>query len=139
MKTITVSVLVEAPLERVWECWTLPEHITKWNHASDDWECPVAENALRVDGRFSARMQAKDGSEGFDFGGTYTTIDPLRTISFVLYDHRPVTVTFVETDQGVLVTETFEMENENSEELQRAGWQVILNNFKLCAKAPTNI
>ena len=84
-------------------------------------------------------MQAKDGSEGFDFGGTYTIIDPLRTISFVLYDHRPVTVTFVETDQGVLVTETFEMENENSEELQRAGWQVILNNFKLCAKAPTNI
>ena len=84
-------------------------------------------------------MQAKDGSEGFDFAGTYTTIDPLRTISFVLYDHRPVTVTFVETDQGVLVTETFEMENENSEELQRAGWQVILNNFKLCAKAPTNI
>lgn len=135
MKTITVSVLVEAPLERVWECWTLPEHITKWNHASDDWECPVAENDLRVDGRFSARMQAKDGSEGFDFGGTYTIVDPPHTLTYTLDDNRPVTVIFVETDEGILVTETFEMENENSEELQRAGWQAILNNFKLCAES----
>ena len=134
MKNITISVLVEASLERVWERWTLPEHITKWNHASDGWECPSAENDLQVGGRFSARMQAKDGSEGFDFGGTYITVDPLHTIAYTLEDDRQVTVSFIQTEEGVLVSETFEMENENSEELQRGGWQTILNNFKLCAE-----
>lgn len=134
MKNITISVLVEASPERVWERFTLPEHITKWNHASDDWECPSAENDLQVGGRFNARMQAKDGSEGFDFGGTYATVDPLHTIVYTLDDDRQVTVTFTETEEGVLVSETFEMENENSEELQRGGWQAILDNFKLCAE-----
>jgi uncharacterized protein YndB with AHSA1/START domain len=128
MKNITISVLVEAPLERVWECWTRPEYITKWNHASE------AENDLRVGGRFSSRMEAKDGSEGFDFGGMYTKIEPLVLIESILDDNRQVTVTFIKTDRVVLVTETFEMENENSEELQRMGWQAILNSFKLCAE-----
>jgi len=94
----------------------------------------MAQNDLQVGGRFSARMQAKDGSEGFDFGGTYTDIDPLHTIAYILDDNRQVTILFAETEGGVLVTETFEMENENSEELQRVGWQAILNNFKLCAE-----
>lgn len=131
MKSIIVAIVVDAPLERAWECWTSPEHITKWNFASDDWECPWAENDLQVGGHFVSRMSAKDGSEGFDFNGTYTIVEPMRRIAYTIEGGREVTVTFNETDKGVEVSESFELEDINSEELQRAGWQAILNNFKL--------
>ena len=129
MNTITISALVQAMPEKVWQYWTLPEHITHWNHASDDWECPSAVSDLRVGGRFVVRMSAKDGSEGFDFTGEYTAVEPYTNISYTIDGGRVVDITFEETAGGVLVTETFEMEDVNSEELQRAGWQAILNNF----------
>ena len=130
MKKLTVSAIVSAPLTEVWECWTAPEHIIKWNFASDDWECPWAENDLRTGGRFVSRMSAKVGPEGFDLKGSYTIVELLSTIAYVLEDGREVKITFVEDEGRVTVTETFEMEDKNSEDKQRAGWQAILNNFK---------
>lgn len=130
MKTITVSTIVDAPIEHVWKAWTEPEHITQWNFASDDWESPHATNDLRVDGKFTARMQAKDGSAGFDFEGTYTKVEKHKTIEYAMGDGRKVQVHFEPGPDGVQVTETFEMENMYPEEMQRSGWQAILNNFK---------
>lgn len=130
MNPITVQALVHASLSKVWDCWTLPEHITKWTFASDDWESPSAENDLRVGGTFKTRMQAKDGSAGFDFSGIYSTVRERALIEYGISDGRRVKVEFVETPEGVRVTETFDPENENPEELQRSGWQSILNNFK---------
>ena len=129
-KTITINALVKAPVEKVWECWTEPEHITKWAFASDDWEAPSAENDLTVGGRFVTRMQAKDGSAGFDFGGEYTEVVPHEKISYTMDDGRTCVTEFVAVEDGTQITTTFEMETENSEDMQRAGWQAILNNFK---------
>lgn len=130
MAPITVQTLVNAPLQKVWDAWTKPEHITKWCFASDDWEAPAAENDLRVDGRFSTTMAAKDKSMSFDFGGVYTTVQEHAVIEYTMDDGRTVKVTFTETPEGVQVTESFDPENENSEEMQRAGWQSIMDNFK---------
>jgi uncharacterized protein YndB with AHSA1/START domain len=127
---ITVQTLVGANMAKVWQTWNVPEDITMWCFASDDWYAPFAENDLRVGGKFVTTMSAKDGSESFDFSGVYTTIEENKKISYTLDDSRTVEIIFEETDGGVLVTETFEMENENTEELQRAGWQAILENFK---------
>jgi uncharacterized protein YndB with AHSA1/START domain len=130
-KKITVEVEVHASMEKVWNFWTEPKHITKWCFASDDWEAPHATNDVRVGGKFTTRMSAKDGSAGFDFGGTYTVVKKHIVMEYEMDgDQRHVSITFTPTHKGVKVTETFEMENENSEELQRGGWQAILNNFK---------
>ena len=130
MKTITVEASVHAPLEKVWKAWTTPEHIMKWNHASEDWECPYAENDVHVGGKFLSRMSAKNGSTSFDFSGIYSEIIPLSRIAYTIEDGRTVSVTFEEKDGVTHLSETFEMENENTEEKQYEGWQSILINFK---------
>ena len=110
--------------------WITPEHIINWNAASDDWHTTAAKNDLKVGGKCNYRMEAKDGSMGFDFTGTYTKVKEREVIDYVLDDGRTVSVLFESTDGGVNITETFEAENTNSIDLQKAGWQAILNNFK---------
>ena len=130
----TVATFVKAPVDKVWESFTSPEHIVHWNHASDDWECPHAENDLRIGGRFLSRMAAKDGTSAFDFSGMYFKVDKERELSYTLDDGRVVSVTLVENEGGVKLTVTFELEEENSEELQKKGWQAILDNFRKYAE-----
>lgn len=130
MTAITVSTTVNAPLEHVWKAWNTPEDITQWYFASDDWHAPSATNDLRVDGRFKTRMEAKDGSFGFDFEGTYTNIDGKQTIEYSMDDGRKVSIKFEDMGESTKVTETFDAETQNPEEMQRAGWQAILDNFK---------
>jgi uncharacterized protein YndB with AHSA1/START domain len=127
---ITIQTTVHAPLEKVWSYWTEPQHIMQWNAASDDWYCPRAENDLRVGGQFSARMEAKDGSMGFDFGGTYTEVVPNERIAFTMGDGRNVAIDFAPAGDAVNITETFDAEMENSPEMQKNGWQAILDRFK---------
>ena len=127
---ITVQVSVNAPLELVWKCWTNPEDIVKWNNASDDWHTTRAENDLRVGGKFNSRMEAKDGSFGFDFEGIYTALKQNELIEYVLPDDRKVSITFTDLDFQTQVTESFDPENVYPQEYQKAGWQSILNNFK---------
>ena len=129
-QTITVENTINAPVEKVWKYWTEPTHITKWNHASDDWHSPTAENDLRPGGKFSARMEAKDGSMGFDFAGVYDDVKPNQFISYTMGDDRKVEVTFEKDGDKTKVVETFEAENTYSIEMQRGGWQAILDNFK---------
>ncbi len=129
-KSIQVSASINAPLERVWKCWTSPTHIVNWNSPSDDWHTPKAENDVQEGGRFVYRMEAKDGSVGFDFGGTYAEVSEKKKLVYTLDDNRKVTITFEEDEGKVLVTEIFEPEDQNSEEMQQQGWQAILNNFK---------
>lgn len=127
---ISIETVVKAPLSIVWRSWVTPEDITKWNYAIDEWHCPKAEMNLEVGEKFSYRMEAKDGSMGFDFEGTFTKVVPNEAIHFELEDGRAVTIIFLETDEGVKVLETFEAEDENSAAQQKQGWQSILNNFK---------
>jgi uncharacterized protein YndB with AHSA1/START domain len=127
---ITVEASLSVPVEKVWNCWTSPEHITHWNFASDDWCCPSALNDLRKGGTFSYRMEAKDGSFGFDFMGIYDDVKVNELIDSTLGDGRKMTVHFVSHGTDTRVIETFEAENINPIELQRGGWQAILNNFK---------
>lgn len=131
---ITVISIISAPVDKVWELWTSPEAIMQWNHASEDWHCPSAENDLREGGRFNYRMEAKDGSMGFDFWGHYTRIIPQEMIAYKMADGRIAQVLFSETDDGTIVAETFEAESENSLDLQQQGWQAILENFKRLAE-----
>lgn len=128
--TITVETTVRTPVEKVWEYWTEPQHITKWNTASDDWHVPNAENDLRVGGRFLTRMEAKDGSFGFDFNGVYDEVRINEFISYTLGDGRKVAITFMSQENETKVIEAFEAETTNSIEMQKAGWQAILDNFK---------
>ncbi len=130
MKSITLTTEVKKPLKKVWDCFTLPKHITQWNFASPEWVCPTATNVLKTGGQFSWRMEAKDGSMGFDFSGTYLEIQPHRLLKYTIDDGREVSVKFEESHGAVLVTETFEPENQNDLEMQRQGWQAILDNFK---------
>ena len=135
--TITIETTVNAPVEKVWKVWNAPEHITKWATATDEWHTPRAENDLRVGGKFLSRMEAKDGSAGFDFVGTYDEVKPHQTIAYTMSDGRKVKVTFTSAGKSIKIVETFEAETENSLELQRQGWQTILNNFKAYVeKAP---
>ncbi|WP_341900902.1 SRPBCC family protein [Fluviicola taffensis] len=127
---ITVKSSVNAPLAKVWDYWNAPEHITKWNSASPDWHTPKSENDLRVGGRFTARMEAKDGSFGFDFGGTYDEVVPHEKISYTMDDGRKTDITFVSEGNETKVIETFEAEDTNPIEMQQGGWQAILDNFK---------
>ncbi len=129
-KTITVETTVNAPVEKVWQSWTRPEHIMQWNNASDDWHTPRAENDLRVGGNFLTRMEAKDGSFGFDFGGVYDDVQENRHIAYTLGDDRKVKIDFTSQGNSTKVVETFEAENTHSPEMQKAGWQAILDNFK---------
>lgn len=127
---ISVEATVNAPMERVWEAWTTPDDIRQWNFASDDWRCPAASLDFTVGGKFNYRMEATDGSMGFDLEGEFTAIDVNHYIRYVLADNRNVSVTFAETNQGIRIVETFEAENELPVQHQRDGWQSILNNFK---------
>ena len=129
-KTITVETTIDAPISKVWEYWNSPEHIPHWAFAQDDWEARDAENDVRVRGRFKTVMAAKDGSSQFDFTGAYTAVAEHTLIEYDMDDSRHVKVEFAETPDGIKVTETFDPENENTEELQRQGWQAILDNFK---------
>jgi uncharacterized protein YndB with AHSA1/START domain len=127
---ITVQTIVKAPIAKVWECWHQPEHITGWAFASDDWEAPAAENDLRVGGKFKTTMAANDKSSSFDFTGTYTALRENELIAYDLDDGRQVRVEFTELPEGVRITESFELENQYPQEMQRSGWQAILDNFK---------
>lgn len=127
---ITVETMITAPLSKVWEYWNQPEHITKWAFGSDDWEAPAAENDVRTGGKFKTTMSAKDKSASFDFAGIYSLVKERELIEYDMSDGRHVKIEFSEQPEGVKVIETFDPENENTEELQRSGWQSILNNFK---------
>lgn len=128
--TITIEASVKAPVSKVWDYFTQPNHITRWNAASPDWHCPSASNDLKDGGRLIFRMEARDGSFGFDFSGTYTQVVPLQTIEYTMDDDRKVNVHFTDNGDSTFISQTFEAEAENSLELQRDGWQSILNNFK---------
>jgi len=129
--SIAVEVTLNAPIDKVWNLWTNPEHITKWNFASDDWHSPKVVNDLRVGGRFVSRMEAKDGSFGFDFSGVYTQVKLNEQIAYTLDDDRKVDIVFYNQGNNTTkLVETFEAETENSVDLQQFGWQCILNNFK---------
>lgn len=130
MTPITIETHVASPIEKVWEYWTQPNHIIGWAFASPDWEAIDPENELHPGGRFKTTMSAKDGSVGFDFTGTYDTIVPYETINYTLDDDRKVHTSFAVTDTGVTITQTFDAEDENTIEMQQAGWQSILENFK---------
>ena len=127
---ITVENTINAPIDKVWEAWTKPEHVVKWNNASDDWHTPKASNDLREGGKFSFRMEARDGSMGFDFGGVYDMVRNHEYIEYTMSDDRKVKVTFTSLGDATKVIETFEAENTHSIELQKSGWQSILDNFK---------
>jgi uncharacterized protein YndB with AHSA1/START domain len=129
-RMITVQVTVNVPVEKAWMVWNEPEHITKWCTGSPDWHTPHAENDLRIGGRLFSRMEAKDGSAGFDFVATYTDIVNHKTIAYTMEDERNVKITFSNDGKTTTLVETFDAENENPIELQREGWQTILNNFK---------
>ncbi|MTI39632.1 SRPBCC family protein [Fulvivirga lutimaris] len=127
---ITIQAQVAAPRNKVWEYYTSPEHITKWNFASDDWHCPSAKNDLKVGGKFNARMEAKDGSWGFDFVATYSEITPDKSYTYVMEDGRVVDVLLKDQGTGTHISVTFDSEDQNPVDMQRDGWQAILNNFK---------
>lgn len=129
---IEVTATINAPIEKVWDYYNNPEHITHWAFASDDWEAPHAENDLREGGKFVTRMQAKDGKEGFDFSGTYDEVKEHELIRYTMdgEEKRKVVIRFIPEGGMVRLSITFDIEHENSRELQQQGWQSILDNFK---------
>lgn len=127
---VTVEATVNAETKKVWDCWTTPEHITKWNFAAEDWQCPKAENDLRVGGKYFARMEAKDGSFGFDFRAVYDEVIDGKKITYTMGDGRQATTTFENLDGITKVTTVFDAENSNPIDMQQEGWLAILNNFK---------
>ena len=127
---ITITATVHAPIDKVWGYWNSPKHIENWAFADDSWEATNASNDLKVGGKFSTVMGAKDKSASFEFGGIYTAVEENRLIEYDMDDKRHVKVEFEETPDGVKITQTFDPEQENSLEMQRDGWQAILNNFK---------
>ncbi len=130
MEKIAVNTNIESSLEKVWKYWTSPEHIVNWNFANADWHCPNAKNDLIIGGEFSSRMEAKNGSMGFDYSGTYTKVEPQSEIEYALEDGRKVNISFKKEGDSVAIVETFEVEAANTLEQQRMGWQAILDNFK---------
>ena len=128
--TITVRVLIDSPIDRVWKIWTTPEDIVKWNYASEDWHSPQVYNDLRVGGTFNYRMEARDGSYGFDFKGVYNKVNLNELIEYTIDDSRKVKINFSYKDDKTEIVETFEAENVNSFDMQHDGWQAILDNFK---------
>lgn len=135
MTKITIQTIISANTKKVWDFYTLPEHITKWNFASEDWQCPRASNDMQVGGKYFARMEAKDGSFGFDFEAIYDEIIIGEKLVYTMGDARKVTVTFNSMDDKTEVTVIFDAEGENSLEMQKEGWQSILNNFKKYVEA----
>lgn len=135
---ITIETTINAPVEKVWKAWTDPDHITKWNFASDDWHSPWAKSDFKEGGNFSARMEAKDGSMGFDFGGVFNVIKTNEYIETTLGDGRKVETTFVRQGNQTKVIETFEAENTHPVEIQKGGWQAILDNFKKYTESIVN-
>lgn len=131
---VTIEAVVNAPVEKVWELWNNPKHVTQWNTPSPDWHTPNAENDLRVGGTFLYRMEAKDGSFGFDFAGTYDDVTPNKRLAYTIGDGRKVEVLFDSEGNPTKITSTFEAENQNPVEMQRGGWQAILDNFKQYAE-----
>jgi len=132
---VTISATINAPIEKVWELYNNPEHVTKWNMADPSWHCPYGQNDLRTGGQFSYRMEAKDGSFGFDFGGTYDQVIPHQLIEYTMSDNRKVIVRFTTNGNTTAIETTFDAENQNPVDMQRAGWQSILDNFKKYAEA----
>lgn len=130
MNNITVETFVNTPIQKTWELFTQPSHVEKWNFASQEWHTPWAKADLREGGSFVYRMEAKDGSFGFDFGGTYHAVEAPKILAYSLGDGRKVRVLFEEQGEGTLITESFEPEQANAEKIQKAGWQAILDNFK---------
>lgn len=132
---ITVQTVIHAPLEKVWQFWILPEHIVKWNSPSADWHTPVAENDLKVGGKFKYTMKAKDGSEEFDFEGVYANVKFLSLIEYKLFDNRIGSIHFEENDGNVKITEIFEPEKQNSESMQKQWCEAVIANFKAYVEA----
>jgi uncharacterized protein YndB with AHSA1/START domain len=130
LNPITITATINASCENVWIYWNMPEHVTQWNQATPDWHCPKASTDLRVGGKFSATMAAKDGSFSFDFEGTYTEVVPNELLRYTMPDGRKVEVKFVSEGNATLITETFDPETQNPIEMQQAGWQMILKSFK---------
>ncbi|MGN7759824.1 SRPBCC family protein [Paenibacillus sp. 22594] len=128
--TITVETIVHSPVESVWTYWTEPKHITQWNTASEDWHTPYAENDLKAGGKFLSRMEAKDGSFGFDFTGVYDNVSINESIAYTIADGRKVEVKFSRQDNDTKIITVFDAEAINAVEMQQAGWQAILDNFK---------
>lgn len=128
--SVTVNTTVNAPVEKVWQSWSAPEHIMQWCSATPEWHVPRAENDLRSGGKFLTRMEAKDGSMGFDFEGVYSTVENHKKIAYAMADGRKVEITFETAGDVTHVAETFDCETLNPVEMQRAGWQSILDNFK---------
>lgn len=127
---ITISAYVQAPVAKVWQYWTEPRHIMQWNSASEDWHTPRAENDLRVGGKFLSRMEARDGSMGFDFSGTYSDVQEHQRIAYTLEDGRKVEISFEPQGEETLVTESFDADPSHDTGMQQAGWQAILDHFK---------
>jgi uncharacterized protein YndB with AHSA1/START domain len=132
---ITIETTVNAPVDKVWEYWSEPEHITKWAWASEDWHTPRAENDLREGGHFSSRMEAKDGSMGFDFGGVYDVVRKNEYIEYTMGDERKVKINFTPQGDRTRIVQSFEAESMNPVEMQRGGWQAILDNFRKYTEA----
>jgi uncharacterized protein YndB with AHSA1/START domain len=130
MNSITISAIIKAPIDKVWKCWTKAEHITNWNFAGSDWHCPTATVDFKIGGEFHYKMSAKDNSMSFDFWGIYQNIEFEKCIEIILGDQRIWSVNFQEIGDEALITEIFEPEMENPIEMQQAGWQMILDNFK---------
>lgn len=135
---ITVAATINAPVEQVWKAWVTPADIMNWNTADPGWHCPSSKNDLRVGGKFTTRMEAKDGSFGFDFEGIYDTVDQYKEITYTMADGRVATTLFNERDGRTKVETTFDAENQNPIEMQRGGWQAILDNFAKYAEATIN-
>ncbi|WP_425637184.1 SRPBCC family protein [Algoriphagus yeomjeoni] len=136
---ITVHVVVDVSLEKAWDYFTKPKHIVNWNFASPEWHTTKADVDLQPGGSFTSRMEAKDGSMGFDFGGVYQEVETHSHYSYILEDGRTVKVKFEEVPVGVKITEVFDAEMENSVEMQRDGWQAILVNFKTYTESESNL
>jgi uncharacterized protein YndB with AHSA1/START domain len=127
---ILVQATIAADKQKAWDYYTKPEYITKWNFASDDWHCPSATNDMRVGGKYNARMEAKDGSFGFDFEATYDEIIPGESFQYTMPDGRRVNVSFEDSGSQTEVKVLFDAETVNSVELQKGGWHMILDNYK---------
>jgi uncharacterized protein YndB with AHSA1/START domain len=130
MQQIEVKLIIKAPISQVWECWTSPKHIVKWNFASNDWHCPKAENNLVIGGDFHYLISAKDESFSFDFWGTYVNIEEGRCLEILLGDGRKMSVFFELSNNETIITKQFDPETENPVDLQKTGWKMILDNFK---------
>ncbi len=132
---ITVQATLSLPVDKAWQYWNTPEHITQWCQASDDWHAPYSDNDLRVDGTFKTTMAAKDGSMSFDFEGVYTSVKLHEEIAYTIADGRKVNIRFNAKGNETSILETFEAEDMNPHDMQQVGWQAILDQFKRYAES----